>query len=425
MKRWTTHPVFLCGFRPFFFFSGIAACALMGWWLLSLSGVPAVAAWQPSGGPMLWHACELILGFGMAAVAGFLLTAVPEFTGSEPQPASRLLCVAVLWLLARLAWLPAAWLPWGVGIGLLATLNLGFTAGLLALLLPALWRDRTRRHLSFGWALLAMLAVEAGFFLALYRHGDPMAWLLLAIGLMMVLIVIAGSRISMNVVNRLVEAGRPGLADHETVGYLARPPRRNFAVFCICLFSGVEFLKGHDLVTGWLALAAAAAMFNLLNDWHVGRALLYRWALILYAGYWLVALGYAGIGLAMLGAPWTPSSGRHLLLVGAMGLSIFTVMNIAGRIHAGLWLDDRRWVPLAAAMLVLAALLRWLAGWFAMAQWSAMLLLVAGLLWMAAFALYLCFSAAILLQPRTDGQQGCAEPLTDAQGPQAIAHRHR
>src|SRR5690606_18994625 len=225
-----------------------------------------------------------------------------------------------------------------------------------------------------------------------------------------ILIVIATSRISMSAVNGQLEQGRPG-APPATTTYLARPPRRYLAIFCIAVCSATEFALGHDIITGWTALAAAAAMFNLLNDWHVGRPLFTRWSLMLYASYWLIALGYGLLGAAWLGAPMTASAGRHLLTAGAMALSIFAVMVMVGRIHAGLWLDYRPWLPLTAAMLVLAALLRTWAGVWAAAPWHGTLLTVSGLLWVSAFAIYLGHTWPALSGPRTDGQEGCAEPL--------------
>lgn len=429
MKRLAAWPLFMCGFRPFFLAGSLLACVLMAAWLLMLGGAwPTLSMWSPPGGVALWHAYELVLGFGSAAVAGFLLTAVPEFTQTVPAAPRRLASLAVLWLLGRLAWLIAAWLPAPLDVLTIALPHLVFTASLLLLLLPSLGRDaRARRHFSFALALMALLLVQLGFFASLLWHwNDPLAWVRLAVGLMMVLIILAGSRISMNVVNRLVELGKPGVAEHDTVGYLARPPRRNLAIFCICLCSAVEFWRGYDLVTAWLALAAAAAMLNLLNDWHVGRALFYRWALILYASYWLLALGYAAMGLSILGAPWLPSAGRHLLTVGAMGLSIFAVMNVAGRIHAGQWLDGSRWVPLAMAALVGAALLRFMAGSFGFAHWSQQLTVAAGLLWITGFAVYLGRNARMLVVRRDDGQAGCSEPRgqEEGAGQPSAGHQH-
>lgn len=409
MKRILAWPVFMCGFRPFFMLTAISACALVLLWLLLLSSaLPALSRWTPPGGSLIWHGFELIFGFGMAATAGFLLTAIPEFTRTAASGRKPVAVLTVLWLAARLAWLPAAWLPQPLAIAVLAALNLAFLLSLAAQLLPPLWQARRLGHFSFAWALLGLGLIESGFFLALARTHDALPWLRLGVGLMMVLVVLAGSRISMSVVNRRVEPVAEAAVQNDAPGYLARPPRRNLAIFCLCAFALCEFTLGISPVSGWTALAAAAAMFNLLNDWHIGRALLYRWALMLYASYALVALGHAAIGLSMLGAPWTPSAGRHLLMVGAMGLAIFVTMNIAGRIHAGWGLERRIWVPLAAALLVAAALLRALMGWPGLSAWWFALLSASALCWCGAFILHLYFNSRILLGARQDGQHGCA-----------------
>uniref|UniRef100_UPI00333EE21E NnrS family protein n=1 Tax=Castellaniella defragrans TaxID=75697 RepID=UPI00333EE21E len=407
----TSHPVFMCGFRPFFVLVAASGILLVPVWLLVLTG--AVPGWQPAGGIIAWHAHELIYGFGMAAVAGFLLTAIPEFTHSPAIGPGPLRGLTLLWLGGRLAYAASAGWPDAIGLWPAAICDLALAGALLAQLAPALWRDPQRRHLGFAYALAALILLHIGFYVSVARGGDTIAWLRAAVGIFMILIVMAGSRVSMNVVNARIEAGRPGEPPQGEVGYLARPPRRNLAVFCIGAASAVEFLAGPGLVTAWVALAAAAAMLNLLNDWHVGRPLLRRWALMLYGGYWLIGLGYAAMGLSWLGLPITASAGRHLLMAGAMALSTLTIMCIAGRIHAGLWLDRRRWAPAAAIALVLAAVLRAASGAAAASAWTLPLLVLSGLIWSAAFALYLWHAGPTLVGPRSDGQSGCAEPLQD------------
>jgi len=226
------------------------------------------------------------------------------------------------------------------------------------------------------------------------------------------LIIIATSRVSMSVVNNRVEH-KETVTDPDSVVYLARPPRRYLAMTLIALCALSESILGAHSVTGWTALAAMAAMFNLLNDWHVGRPLFSRLALMLYGSYWLMALGYALLGAAYLGAPLLPSAGRHLLTVGAMSLSIFTIMSIVSRIHSGLWLDRRVWIPAAALLFVAAAALRAYAGFYSAALFFNPLIMGAGLLWIGGFALYAIYLFKILTSARTDGQPGCAEPLVE------------
>jgi len=406
-------PLFMCGFRPFFLLTAASAALLMVTWLLMLRGL--LPAPLPGGG-LPWHGHELIFGCVTAAIAGFVLTAIPEFTQSPPIASRRLVPLVLLWLAARLAYALAGSWPAVIGLWPAALCNLALWALLLARVGPPLWRDAQRAHLGFAWALGALLLLDMGFFAALQWGGNALAWLRAAVGVVMMLIVIAASRVSMAVLNGLIEQGRPGVQTSNDTVYLARPPRRNLAIFAIGVCSATEFALGNDVVSGWTALAAAAGMLNLLNDWHVGRPLFTRWALMLYASYWLIALGYALLGAAWLGAPLLPSAGRHLLMAGAMGLSIFTIMAMVGRIHAGLWLDRRPWLPLAATALVLAALTRAAAGISLAAPWMTTLLTLSGILWSACFVLYLVMTWSVLTGPRTDGQQGCAEPLGRTSG---------
>ncbi|MEE1868352.1 NnrS family protein [Pseudomonas auratipiscis] len=401
-------PVLMCGFRPFFVLTAASATLLMLTWLLVINGW--LPGWNPPGGLVLWHAHELIFGFAAAATAGFTLTAIPEFSKTSEILGKTLLPVVGLWLLARLAYLLAALWPAALGLWPAALCNLAFWLTLLRLLVPRLWQADGRAHLSFAWVILSLCLLQVGFFAAQLMVADALAWARAATGALSVLIVIATSRISMSVVNGRIEEGRPD-APLPNDSYLARPPRRNLAIVCIVLCSASEFVIGGQPVSGWVALAAAAAMFNLLNDWHVGRPLFQRWALMLYTCYWLIGLGYLALGAAWLGAPISSSSGRHLLTSGAVSLAIFAVMAMVGRIHAGLWLDRRPWPMLCASTLVLAALLRTLAGLPLTASSSLALMNIAGLLWASCFAIYLIATWNTLTGPRADGRH-------DGSGPQ-------
>lgn len=385
----------LCGFRPFFLFtSATAVAAMAAWWLHLSAGLPLPPV---VGGPMLWHAHEMVFGFGLAALAGFLLTAMPEFTATAAIARSPVLRLALLWLGARVGFL----LGGSAGAWIAALCEITLAAALIALTAPRLFADPERRHVSFLWGLVAMLVAVVGFHAESLAGQFALRWLHVAVGVLMVFIVLAMSRISMRIVNEALAA-----RGAEDVVYLARPPRRNLATFCIALYTVVEFVAPMSMASGWIALASAAAMFNLCNDWHVGRALLSRWVLMLYSVYWLIALGYALIGLAVLFGLVPTGAGRHVLMIGAMGLSIFVVLNIAGRIHAGLEPDTRVWVPLAAALLVLSALVRAAVGVVPLpAEW---LITIATALWVLPFAIVLRLAWPVYSRPRHDGKAGCA-----------------
>lgn len=384
------HPLWMCGFRSFFLVTALTAPLLIGLWLAFLAfGLPLPAV---AGGPSVWHAHELLFGFAFAAVAGFALTSIPEFTRTaafDRRPVRRL---AAVWLLGRVAFWSSG--LFGVPALLLSALaHLALLGGLAWLLAPRLWRDPERKHLAFLWALAALSACVGGFYVAAVAGEHPARWLHATVGVLMMLIVVAMSRISMRIVNGAIEEA--GVADAK---YRARPPRRNLAIFCIGLYTATELVAPDARLTGWLALAAAAALCNLLNDWHVGRALFRRWPLTLYGVYALMATGYALMGISLVHGGIPVGAGRHLLTVGALGLSIYAVMNIAGCMHCGRSLDESRWVPAGAWLIVAAALLRAVFHIYPAA---------AALPWMLGFAIAAWRLAPLWLAPREDGGAGC------------------
>lgn len=403
----TVSPVWLCPFRPFFLLTAAHGALAMAVWIAFLSGLLTLP--DVAGGAVVWHAHEMLFGFAMASIVGFLLTAVPEFTGQPSIPRRRLQVLVALWLGGRLTFtFSAALTAWPAVL-----CDLALLLTLIASVAGPLWRQPDRRHIAFIYNLLALLGVHAGFYAALLGGHDPMPWLRLSIGVLMALIVVALSRISMRLVNDVLEA-----QGGESAPYLARPPRRNLAVFAIAAYSAGEFLLPAHAVAGWLALAAAAAIANLLNDWHVGRALLQRWALIPYLVYVCMALGYALIGLGRLSGTEMTSAGEHLLVVGALGLAVLIVMAVAGRMHSGWGLDHRRWLPGVALLLCMAALTRALAGTpFGTAAYTAGLH-GAATLWIIGWSVYLLYSFKPLGGPRPDNRGGCDEaaPVVGATG---------
>ncbi|MBP8285519.1 MAG: NnrS family protein [Rhodoferax sp.] len=391
------HPVWMCGMRPFFLLTALSAPLLMSLWSAFLAlGLPLPAV---SGGPFIWHAHELFFGFALAAVAGFLLTVVPEFTATADFTPHAVRRLVGLWLLGRVAF----WCSGVIGapaLVLSALVHLGLLGGLAMLAVPRLWRDPERKHLEFLWVLAALALCVAGFYIDALRGVYPGHWLYAALGVLMILIVVTMSRISMRIVNGAIEeAGLIG------VEYRTRPPRRNLVVFLIGLYTLAEFFAPGERFCGWLALAAAAALLNLLSDWHIGRVLLRRWVLMLYGVYVLMAAGYATMGLSLVLGGGAFSAGRHLITVGALSLNIFVVINIAGRMHCGHDLDERYWLPLGATMVVIAAVLRASTAWSS--DNSPVLLLVAALMWSVAFMLCAWYMASILFSMRNDGGRGC------------------
>ena len=140
-------PVWLCPFRPFFLLTALHAVLGMALWLALLSGIMPLP--DSAGGAMVWHAHEMLFGFAMASIVGFLLTAVPEFTGTAPVSVARLQIMAGLWLAGRLGFTLSGWLgAWPAAIADLALLGT-----LLASVARPLWQQPDRRHVAFIYNL--------------------------------------------------------------------------------------------------------------------------------------------------------------------------------------------------------------------------------------------------------------------------------
>lgn len=391
-------PLLSCGFRPFFLLASAYAALLISAWLFSwLNWLPMPTS---LGGPIIWHAYELIYGFTLAAIIGFLLTATPEFVPAKEVNGVQLLSLVLLWTGGRVAF----WFSGSLGLIPAAVINLALLMAIIILLAPPIWRDPGRPHISFIYALLALAAIEAGFYINGFRGAAMMPWLYAAIGAVMVLIVIALSRISMRVINGLEE----GIdLFEEEVEYFARPPRRNMAMLTITLFTLIEFFAPGNNITGWLALAASAAMFNLLNDWHIGRPLFNRWVFGLYSIYWLIALGYLLLGVSILADLPLLSVARHILTIGAIGFSIFLIMVFAGQVHSGRKLKFTAWILVGIIALVAATVFRVMVPVPIFAEHSTLFLMISGGLWTVSFMLYFIYFWKSLTTPAQDGRIGC------------------
>jgi len=181
--------LFAYGFRPFFLAAGLYAIIAVGAWISFLAAGLAPFGALPA---RLWHGHEMLFGFVGAAVAGFLLTAVPSWTGSRGFAGPPLVLLAALWLIGRIAFAAAAWLPWAV----IAAAELGFLPLLAFLIGRSLIRERNR---NFPMLLIvaALWLIDAWCLWALAAGDDRQAGLALrtGIGVMLLLVTVIGGRI--------------------------------------------------------------------------------------------------------------------------------------------------------------------------------------------------------------------------------------
>ncbi|MCW7537894.1 NnrS family protein [Aquabacterium sp. A7-Y] len=373
------------GFRPFYLLaSGFAALSIALWGAQSAGWLP----WAYLRGPA-WHAHEMLFGFTLAVVVGFLFTAGRNWSGQPTPSGPALMALAALWVAARVLVLT----PFGLAAALA---NLAFVAGSAWGLARALWAGRNRRNYFFV-GLLALLGL-ASLAVHLSQFGwiglPPWAGLQLGLDLTLFILAVMGGR----VIPMFTNNGVPGAS-----------AQRHRWVERVALGSVIA-LTAADLsgLAGWasvslLVLAALAHAVRLLlwqpwRTWHTPLV----W--VLHAAYLWIPLHLALRAAAAAGAvPATLAT--HALTVGAIGGLVIGMMTRTARGHTARPLRADRWDVAAYVLVLSSALLR--VG-LPLAAPTRYVEAIAGsaALWSLGFALYAWHYGPMLLRPRLDGKPG-------------------
>ena len=383
-------PLLRLGFRPFFLGAAAFAVLAVALWAASYLGWVAFA---PRGGALAWHMHEMPFGFACAVIAGFLLTAVQNWTESPGLRGAPLAALFGLWLAARIGWLWPG-LPWP----LLAALELAFLPAVAARLGWQLGRVGQRRNYPLVGLLglltaadaLALYAVQANDF-ALLRHATwaPL-WLIGA-----VIALIGGRVIPLFTVNGLrlpAAAPEPAWGAHLAMGGLV--------LLAVLAAAGVGLAPDLRLAPLLLSLA-------LLHGWRAVRW--YRPGIWRVPLLWSLHVAYAWLVVALLGlAAWHAgvpiggSAALHAFTVGTVGGLILAMMARVSLGHTGRPLAPPRPMALAFAAVTLAAAARVaLAG----AAPRLAVALAAGA-WCFGFGVFVIRYAPLLWRPRADGRPG-------------------
>jgi uncharacterized protein involved in response to NO len=386
--------LFARGFRPFFLLAGAFGCALPLVWVAILAGwLAPPRAWMP----IWWHAHEMLFGFVTAAIAGFLLTAVPVWTGGRASSGGRLAAVVALWIAGRLAMLDGELLPRGV----VAAVDLALLPTLAAVLAPGLIAARQPRNYGFVPVLIALFAANLMFHLDALGHfeGGARRGLRLAVDLVMLLLVVIGGRIVPTfTANALRRQGKePGLRSRPWVERLTVP-----AVVAVAL---ADWVAPHSAASGLAAAVAALLLAVRVAGWQGHRVVRDPLLWSLHLGYAWVPVGLAFLAASDLSGWPAPTSALHALTAGAFGTMILAVMSRVSLGHTGRPFTAIPGTAVAYALVTAGALLRSIGS----VAWPAYTLPVtafAGLLWAAAFGVFTVLYAPILTAPRVDGRAG-------------------
>ena len=381
------------GFRAFFLAAGLSALVLVPWWAAAACcGLPITTAWPGS----LWHGHEMLHGFVVAAIAGFLLTAVPSWTGRRGFAGAPLAFMASTWLLGRLAAAVAGHVP----AALVAAADLAFMPVLVAWIGPPLVRERNRNT-----PLLAVLgglwAGNVVFHFALWRGDTALAreTLLATVNFVLVLITVIGGRITPSFTATALRLRGA------TATVRAARAMTPLAVGVMVAVVIVDIFAGGSRVAGWLALVAAAVQFGRLAQWQGHRTLREPIVWILHVAYLWIPIGLLLKGMALLGIAGGAAGWLHALTAGTIATMIFGVMTRVSLGHTGRPLVLPRGVVAAYVLLTGAALLRVFGAVVPTVAYTRTVAASAAL-WAAAFAVFLWQYGPILWRPRPDGRSG-------------------
>ncbi|HMD64570.1 MAG TPA: NnrS family protein [Stellaceae bacterium] len=384
-------PTFLTqGFRPFFLAAGLWSAASLALWIVMF----ATGSDVPSRfDPLAWHIHEMVFGFVMAAVAGFLLTAVPNWTKRAPISGFPLAVLAGLWLLGRVACLISALVPAPLAIAA----DLSFPMALVALVTREIVTGRNWRNLP----MVAPVTVLCIANLLMHLQADGVAvplglgWRLGLAAVIVLISVVAGRIVPSFTRNWLAKRGDPGLpAVH------GRIDRAALGILHGGLF-GWAFFPAIRAVGVLLLLGAILNLWRLLR-WHGAATVAEPLLLVLHIGYAWLVLGAALLGMALLDTNLPQSAAIHALTVGTVGTMILAVMTRATRGHTGRDLSADRVTSLIYMLVTVAAIIRVAAAFGA--NWTMPLLIASACFWIAAFVVFALFYGPMLLLPQSRSQ---------------------
>ncbi|WP_105370212.1 NnrS family protein [Neorhizobium huautlense] len=365
--------IFSYGFRPFFLGAAVWAAVAMLLWIASLVGVIEVAA---DYGVVHWHAHEMLFGYASAVLAGFLLTAVPNWTGRLPVSGWPLVFLFLVWAAGRLALL----LSDGLGTIAAILLDSAFLPVLLLICVREVAAGKKWKDLKVIAGLLALSVANILYHLQVIGGQNPAPAIKLAISAYVVMILIVGGRIIPSFTRNWIN--KAGRTDFPT-------PYNHFDTAAIVLgvaALAVWVILDEGPIVATAAGTAALAHLIRLHRWRGWTTAAEMLVAVLHIAYLFVPLGYLAIALAAIDLFDTTAT-LHMLSVGTVTTMMLAVMTRASRGHTGRVLTASRITTISYGAIVLCAVVR--PGTSLFPEFSSTIYTVSGLLWLLAFGLFL------------------------------------
>lgn len=384
LRSYAGPALFSYGFRPFFLlgsaYSGLAMLA----WLPVFSGEIELAT---AFAPRDWHVHEMLYGFLPAVITGFLLTAVPNWTGRLPLQGAPLLALVSIWVLGRLAVTASAWIGWAAA----ALIDVAFLLAVAAAVAREIVAGRNWRNLKVLIVLAVLLGGNVGFHIEAHARGMASYGVRFGIAATLMLIMLIGGRIVPSFTRNWLARENPGRLP---------TPFDRFDVAAMAV-SGIALaawcLAPERGATGLLLILAGALQAARLARWAGDRTWREPLVLVLHVAYAFVPLGFVLVGAAPFG--WLPeSAGVHAWTGGTFGGMTLAVMSRASLGHTGRELVAS---PAVQAIYVLVFAATAIRLWAAIQPgYGQVLLPAAALAWAAAFLGFALAYWGVFTRPR-------------------------
>jgi uncharacterized protein involved in response to NO len=371
--------IFSYGFRPFFLAAAIWAIVSIDIWAAFLTlDVPVATDY----GPLYWHAHEMLFGFAPAILAGFLLTAIPNWTGRLPIAGRPLMCLFALWTAGRIAMLSTG----EIGVVPAAAIDALFLPAMLVLSAREVMAGKKWKDLKVVAGLVVLASANVLFHIqAIGGHGPDVS-IRLGLGAYVLLVTIVGGRIlpsfTRNWINQFGRTDFPVPYNHFDAT----------SIIIGAMSLAVWSFAPESLASGALGLIAAALNVARLVRWRGWTTWPEPIVFILHAAFAFVPLGFAAIALESVGLP--ELAVLHVFAIGCVSLMMLAVMTRASRGHTGRKLKSGVITNVSYVLLAAVALVRPTAE--LVPAYGDSIVLLAAIGWTAAFVLFLFEHAGML-----------------------------
>lgn len=388
-----THALLSIGFRPFFLLAALCAIFWVPLWLLLLSGMDADLIGAGTFAPAALHGHEMIFGFTVAVISGFLLTAGANWTGRPTTNGKSLAGLTLLWLAGRVCMLSPA-----IPSTIAALVDLSFLPILAAVLGRSLVLANSRRNFAFLLMLLMLTLANA------LTHAENSEEFRLLTGVLPQ----TGTTLGLRIVTlmMLVMGGRviPMFTKNATrrSEIHASPWLERWAISSFVLAASVDILWRHSTLGALLLIGTGLVQFLRMRTWgtrHAKDPLLW----ILHGSFLFIASSLVLDGLGALGLV-SRDMGRHLLTVGGIGGLCLGMMTRVSLGHSGRMLKAPTKMTVAFFLILAAGIIRasspMLTGSVQSFSYQA-----SGILWTLSFIVFLIFGFPIWTKPRVDADR--------------------